>query len=99
MNFTNKNRIPLHNAANEFESAYIDLRIAEKRMYTDEEVAWLPEVDEEHVHKKEWDIRKLSCAKLTRYLGNKRRPLKILEIGCGNGWLSYQLSQIPDSNV
>jgi SAM-dependent methyltransferase len=99
MNFTNRNKTPLPNAANEFESAYVDLRIAEKRMYSDEEVAWLPEVDEEHVHKKEWDIRKSSCTKLIRYLGNKRRPLKILEVGCGNGWLSYQLSQIPDSNV
>ena len=82
-----------------FAQLYIDLRCQEKRLYTDEEVAWLPDVAEDNVHKKEWDIRKGSCKQLIKYLGRKKRPLKIVEVGCGNGWLSYQLSQIPDANV
>lgn len=83
----------------EFEQMYIDLRHWENRIYTDEEVAWLPDISEEHFYKKEWDIRKHSCKKLLHYLSNKKRPLKIAEVGCGNGWLSYQLSQINNSIV
>ncbi len=83
----------------QFEELYVHLRSEEKRIYSDEEVAWLPDVEEDHIHKREWTIRQASCKKLTRYLRNKRRPLKILEVGCGNGWLSYHLSQLPHSNV
>lgn len=86
-------------ASNEFEQLYIDLRIHEKRMYTDEEVMWLPDVGSDHVHRHEWKIRKTSCRKLTSYLVKKKKALRILEVGCGNGWLSYHLSQIPHSNV
>lgn len=86
-------------SSKEFEQLYIDLRVREKRMYTDEEVMWLPDVSSDHVHRQEWKVRKASCQRLTRYLANKKKPLKILEVGCGNGWLSYHLSQIPHSNV
>ncbi|HWI91441.1 MAG TPA: class I SAM-dependent methyltransferase [Flavisolibacter sp.] len=86
-------------SSNEFEQLYFDLRIQEKRMYTDDEVMWLPDVNSDHIHRNEWKIRKTSCQRLTRYLANKKKPLKILEVGCGNGWLSYHLSQIPNSNV
>jgi ubiquinone/menaquinone biosynthesis C-methylase UbiE len=89
----------LQPSSKEFEQLYFDLRSHEKRMYTDEEVARLPEVDENHIYRKEWEIRKASVKKLIRYFQRKRRPLKILEVGCGNGWLSYQLSQIPYSTV
>lgn len=85
--------------SNEFESIYVDLRIDEKRMYTDEEVLWLPDVSEDHLHRNEWKIRKASCDKFTKYLLNKKKPLKILEVGCGNGWLSYHLSQVPNATV
>lgn len=85
--------------SNEFESIYVDLRIDEKRMYTDEEVLWLPDVNEDHLHRNEWKIRKASCEKFTKYLLNKTKPLKILEVGCGNGWLSYHLSQVPNTTV
>jgi ubiquinone/menaquinone biosynthesis C-methylase UbiE len=98
MNLERDDRIAL-NCSTEFEQLYIDLRSNEKRIYTDEEVVWLPDVNEDHIHRKEWEIRKISCQKLTRYLSNKKRSLKILEVGCGNGWFSYQLSQIRDSNV
>jgi SAM-dependent methyltransferase len=83
----------------EFEQLYVDLRRSESRIYSDEEVAWLPDINEDHPYKTEWDIRKSSCEKLVRYLETKSQPLKILEVGCGNGWLSYQLSQIDSSYV
>jgi SAM-dependent methyltransferase len=93
MNVKEYERTFLEPSFREFEQLYVDLRSNEQRIYSDEEVAWLPDVDEDHVHKKEWQIRKVSAEKLVQYLKHKKRPLKILEVGCGNGWLSCYLSQ------
>lgn len=84
---------------NEFSQQYCLLRKKEGRIYSDEEVGKLPGIDRGHQHWKEWLIRKDSCAKLMSYLDRKKRPLQILEIGCGNGWLSANLSAIPDVNI
>jgi ubiquinone/menaquinone biosynthesis C-methylase UbiE len=91
----------LHGEAveNEFEHHYINLRKKEGRIYNDEEVRQLPLIDPAHPLKKEWEIRKISCLKLVKYLSNIQKPLRILEVGCGNGWLSNQLSEIKDSEV
>ncbi|MGZ3846454.1 MAG: class I SAM-dependent methyltransferase [Flavisolibacter sp.] len=91
-------RPPLY-CSSKFEQLYTDLRRAEHRIYSDEEVSRLPHVEPDHVYSKEWEIRKSSCDRLVRYLKDINRPLKILEIGCGNGWLSHRLSQIPSSYV
>lgn len=99
MRLKNDDRSTFNDRSHEFEQLYIDLRCCEKRLYTDEDVAWLPDTADDHVHKKEWEIRKASCKQLIKYLRRKNKSLKILEVGCGNGWLSYQLSQIPNSNV
>lgn len=99
MNRVNNDRVFGDESFREFEQLYIGLRNDEQRIYSDEEVAWLPDVDENHVHKKEWKIRKASAEKLVQYLKHKKRPLKILEVGCGNGWLSYHLSQIGSCEV
>lgn len=82
-----------------FEKRYIGLRNKEKRIYTDEEVKQLPDCDASHPHYREWLLRKASCKKLISCLANKNKALRILEIGCGNGWLSHQLSTIPRSRV
>ena len=82
-----------------FEEKYISLRKKENRLYTDEQVTWLPEIERSHPHYKEWEARKNSSDKLIQHLSNKRRELNILEVGCGNGWLCHQLSKIPGSNV
>jgi ubiquinone/menaquinone biosynthesis C-methylase UbiE len=86
-------------AADQFEETYLALRRKEGRIYSDEEVRWLPTVDTSHPYFAEWRIRKHSSDKLTRYLHNKKQSLKILEVGCGNGWLCYQLSKIEHSKV
>jgi ubiquinone/menaquinone biosynthesis C-methylase UbiE len=84
---------------NSFEEQYISLRKKEGRLFEDEDVALLPHVAELHNLKKEWEIRKASCAQLIKYLSKKEKPLTILEVGCGNGWLSNQLSRIPNAAV
>src|SRR6187549_921819 len=82
-----------------FERKYTTLRFKEKRMYSDEEVRHLPFIAREHPHYHEWVLRKRSCHRLVKYLEQKKTPLKILEIGCGNGWLSNQIIKIPGTVV
>jgi ubiquinone/menaquinone biosynthesis C-methylase UbiE len=82
-----------------FERTYIQCRTREERMYTDEEVTRLPKCAQSHPHYGEWVIREASCRKLYTYLVQKRKPLTILEIGCGNGWMLHQLSRIPQSKL
>jgi len=82
-----------------FEERYISLRKKENRLYTDEQVKWLHEIEPSHPHSKEWDLRKTSCDRLIQHLSDKRTELNILEVGCGNGWLCHHLSKIPGSNV
>jgi len=82
-----------------FEKAYITTRSLEGRMYTDEELIRLPDIPKGHTHYKEWKLRKWSGLRLQRYLARKRRSLEILEIGCGNGWLSHLLADIRGSEV
>ena len=83
----------------DFSSQYCLLRSKEGRIYSDEEVSKLPETSKQHRYYKEWEIRKRSGDQLKKHLADKKRPLQILEIGCGNGWLSAKLSGIPLSQV
>ena len=82
-----------------FEEEYLALREKENRIYTDEEVKLLPEIDPLHPHYKEWQMRKRSCQQLVHYLINKGKQLNILEIGCGNGWLSAHLAKTSRGKV
>ena len=82
-----------------FEELYLKARKHENRIYTDKEVALLPNFYLDHPHEKEWKIRKHSCQQLIDYLTNKKTPLEILEVGCGNGWLSAKLSSVFASHV
>lgn len=82
-----------------FHEQYIQIRNKEGRLYTDETVGLLPEVPSTHPHYSEWMVRKRSSNRLIRYLTAKNRSLRILEIGCGNGWLCHRLSLIPHAVV
>jgi ubiquinone/menaquinone biosynthesis C-methylase UbiE len=83
----------------EFADQYLELRLKENRLYSDEEVKRLPLIQRSHPHFNEWKIRKRSARRLFRYLKKKKMPLKILEIGCGNGWLSALLAKHPSFAV
>lgn len=82
-----------------FEEQYIALRKKEKWLCTDEELKLLPQVPRSHPHFREWRIREQSSRSLLRYLQKKGSGLRILEVGCGNGWFSHKLAGLPDSNV
>lgn len=83
----------------EQEEIYLTLREQEGRIYSDQELTLLPLVPKNHPLSFEWKVRKNSSERLIQYLSSKRPPLKILEIGCGNGWLSYKMSKIDRSEV
>jgi len=78
---------------------YQQLREKEGRVYADEEVWQLPQIDSHHRYYREWQLRKRSARRLIQYLQRKKGRLSILEAGCGNGWLSHQLASIPQSRV
>ena len=82
-----------------FSELYYLLRKNEGRIYSDEEVRELPVTNNQHQHYQEWQIRKRSSGQLVKYLSKKGKPMEILEVGCGNGWLSANLSEIPFSSV
>jgi len=82
-----------------FSQHYFLLRKKEGRVYSDEEVARLPEINKDHKHYQEWLVRKDTSDRLVKYLARKQSPIEILEVGCGNGWLSAKLSAIPLSRL
>jgi SAM-dependent methyltransferase len=75
-----------------FEEAYHVIREQEGRIYSNEELARLPKVAKDHPFYSEWKLRKRSAGRLKDYLAGKQSSIRILEAGCGNGWLSHQLA-------
>ncbi|HEY6435052.1 MAG TPA: methyltransferase domain-containing protein [Ignavibacteriaceae bacterium] len=78
---------------NRFESAYINVREKEKRVYSDQELSLLPIASDSNPHKKEWELRAKSYRRIKEYLRQKKGNIKILDLGCGNGWFCAQLSK------
>lgn len=78
---------------NEFESIYLKVRDKEKRIYPDDELINLPFASKKNIHKKEWNLRAKSYSRSKEYLRQKKDNLNILDLGCGNGWFSGQLSK------
>lgn len=85
--------------ASHFAQLYIGLRKKEQRVYTDEQVSRLPIVEKNHPHYSEWIYRRLSSERLIDYLKNRNKSLKVLEVGCGNGWLSAKMAEVPGTTV
>jgi ubiquinone/menaquinone biosynthesis C-methylase UbiE len=82
-----------------FEQSYFSLRQHEQRIYTDQQLLALPDVPEQHLYHSEWRIRKQSCCRLITYLRKKKKPLRVLEVGCGNAWLSAKIAAITGTDV
>jgi 2-polyprenyl-3-methyl-5-hydroxy-6-metoxy-1,4-benzoquinol methylase len=79
--------------------AYLKLRKKEERLYEDHEIRILPHMEKSHPHYKEWLIRKRSAQKLISYISQKRNFKNILDLGCGNGWLSSLLAAVDNTFV
>lgn len=74
----------------EFEAAYISARKSEGRLYPDDLVRALPRMPAAHPQAKEWQLRQHNVQQLLRYL-SERAVKSVLDLGCGNGWLTHQL--------
>jgi len=82
----------------QFEERYLAARAREGRVYDDATVKDLPEVPAGHKLEQEWVLRRESAMRLMNYC-RKKRPETILEVGCGNGWLSHMLATAANSEV
>lgn len=83
----------------DFESIYLRLRLQEGRLYTDQELEKLPVINRQHPYYSEWMIRRRSTKKLVQYIERNKNGSDILEIGCGNGWLTRQLASVTGARV
>lgn len=83
----------------DFSENYLAVRRKENRILTDEEVMLLPLTSSKNSNSKEWKLRASSSNCIVKYLKEKNKALKILDIGCGNGWFSNLMSQIPNCEV
>jgi 2-polyprenyl-3-methyl-5-hydroxy-6-metoxy-1,4-benzoquinol methylase len=98
---TQKTHIPPKkpDALHAFAEQYLALRKKEQRIYRDEELRKLPSIAAQHPHYKEWLIRKHSSDRLLKFISRLKTPSAILEVGCGNGWLSHKLSTVDGVEV
>ena len=78
---------------------YLRVREKEGRVYSDEVVMRLPEVPASHPLRREWAARRASMKRLLRYVRERPSLTRILELGCGNGWLSHHLACLPGKQV
>ncbi len=78
---------------------YLRARELEGRLYPDEIVARLPWMSASDPLASEWRIRADTAGRLVRYLDGLPRPLAVLEVGCGNGWLADRIAAIDGSRV
>lgn len=83
----------------EFSGVYLGAREREGRVYSDQEVAQLPQIAAGNENRKEWKMREKSANRILRYLSEFNRSLEILDLGCGNGWFTHILANIPNADV
>jgi SAM-dependent methyltransferase len=72
---------------------YLRVREKEGRLYSDDVVARLPFISDDHPLAGEWRVRSASAQRLVGYLSSLQKPRFILDLGCGNGWLSNLLTE------
>lgn len=78
---------------------YDTVRELEGRHYPDEIVARLPDVPSDDPLRAEWRRRADSAERLVRHLARSPLSLKVVEVGCGNGWLSALIARSINARV
>lgn len=77
----------------EKEQLYFEVRNKEGRIITDDVLCQLPYVSKDNPYNAEWDLRTKNFEKFIAYLKSKDKSLNILDIGCGNGWMTNRLNK------
>ena len=75
----------------EFEKQYKSVRDKEGRWLSDEAVKKLPKVDANNSHHEEWKKRAWMLQKFETYM-SLASTNNVLDIGCGNGWMTHRIS-------
>ncbi|MBK7936300.1 MAG: class I SAM-dependent methyltransferase [Lewinellaceae bacterium] len=85
----------------EKERLYLNVRSREGRVLSDEAVKKLPFVPDSSPFLREWALRRRSLGRLERYLTRRfsGAPARILDLGCGNGWMANRLAGNPDWKI
>ena len=81
-----------------FEAVYTAVRSAEQHLLTDAEVQQLPFLPSAHSLAQEWRYRADTFRRLHPYL-QACAPGRILDLGCGNGWLAPHLTQLGHTYI
>jgi SAM-dependent methyltransferase len=80
-----------------FEKEYFAVREKENRMLSDDDVKQLPNHKSTQALEREWNMRAHSYQWFYNQLAQLEKPLSVLEVGCGNGWIVAGLAAL--SNV
>ena len=83
----------------DFSSLYLKVRDHENRVLTDKQLSQLPNLVPGNPHHKEWSLRQKSTSRFTDYLKKKNKPLRILDLGCGNGWFTNKMALIAPNYI
>lgn len=96
-----ENRVWFYNRIEpgEFEKQYLAIRKREGRIYSDSRLRTLPEVLPDHPLAEEWAIRAASLERFQRYLAALSKKPRLLDIGCGNGWMTRHITPYTDFTV
>ncbi|MCO6450276.1 MAG: class I SAM-dependent methyltransferase [Caldilineales bacterium] len=78
---------------------YLRVRELEGRLLDDAAARRLPRVAADDSLAKEWIMRADSAGRLRDYFAKQEGPLDVLDLGCGNGWMSHWLAQTPGLQV
>ena len=78
---------------------YLAVREKEGRLYSDELVKRFPEIPPDHRMCSEWRARARSSHRLTSHLSRFEKGTTILELGCGNGWLSHEIAMATSARI
>lgn len=76
-----------------FEAAYLKLRAEENRMLSVAEIRLLPFPEKTHPDYEQWAIRRKNIFRFLNYLDKKKTPLRILDVGCGNGFFTHMMAE------
>lgn len=81
----------------DFAEMYVEVRGREGRLLSDAAVTRLPWVPPDTLSANEWRWRAHSFRQFRRYIEKRYglSPCSLLDVGCGNGWMSNRLAETP----
>jgi SAM-dependent methyltransferase len=81
------------------EETYLKVREKEGRILSDEEVTQLPDLPKNRQNYREWLLRKQTSERFISFLKNEKKLLRVVDIGCGNGWFTAKMASFPHTKV